>query len=89
MTLNKAISSGTYSPIELMDAVWITCRGNASIGMGLDELNNLGKIGKEFKGELDGLDALCYHLNSETCEAAIETLKRVLDRFGETWAERI
>ena len=75
-----------YSATQLLDAVTITCMGkkrNASIGMGLSELVSLYKVGKEFDGDCDGLDALCYHLDKYTCEEAIKALKKVLERFEE------
>ena len=85
--LTKAMDNGTYSPTQLLNAVGITDPmgkpRNASIGMGLDALNRLAKIPNEFDGNCDGLDALCYHLNSYTVIEAIDSLQKVLKRFEE------
>jgi len=81
-----SLNDYNYSPTELLDATGITCMGeqrNASIGMGLACLNSLAKTGKEFTGDCDGLDALCYHLNGYACEEAIKSLEKVLKRFKE------
>lgn len=54
-----------------------------SVGAALERLNSLATIPREFEGDADGIDALCYHLDSGTCEKAIASLKKVLARFEE------
>ena len=75
-----SLKDNKYSQIELMEAVSITCMGkkrNASIGMGLDCLNNLvTSTAEEFKYDCDEIDALCYHLDRYTCEEAIKSLQK-------------
>ena len=86
MSLVDAMQKGDYSPKQLLDACGIECNGekrNASIGMGLENLNSLGQIPAEFDGDLDGIDALCYHLDIHTCQKAIKTLERIIKRFNE------
>lgn len=73
-----------YSPDQLLNLASVHCSENqkaVSIGMALDKLSSVSKIGKELDGDCDGLDALCYHLSGPTCEKAIESLQAVLKRF--------
>ena len=71
-----------YSPTELMDAVIIDApRTIISIGTALDKLIELANTGNTFKGDCDGLDALCYHLDGYTVQDAIEALQKVQKRF--------
>lgn len=74
------------SPMELMDAVQVRRQdtfklAGVSIGGGLQQMIQLSEVGKEFKGECDGVDALCHHLDGGTCRKAIEALQKVLERF--------
>jgi hypothetical protein len=74
------------SPMELMDAVEVRRQDNfklagVSMGGGLRQMIQLSEVGKEFKGDCDGVDALCHHLNGDTCRRAIEALQKVLERF--------
>jgi hypothetical protein len=80
--------------MQLLDAVKIipsNARGcpTVSIGQSLEALNSLAKVPKEFDGDCDGIDALCYHLSGGTCKRAIENLQRVLARFKEIEEERM
>ena len=57
-------------------------RSDISIGRALDRLISVAQISKgELKGDIDGIDALCYHLNSHICQDAIVALQKVLMRF--------
>jgi hypothetical protein len=58
--------------------------GTISIGMALQELHSIATIGPDLKGNLDGLDALTYHLSGFYCRQAIKDLQMVLHRFEET-----
>jgi len=69
-----------YSPAELLDAVMMEYKA-ISIGTALDKLIELANTGKIFKGDCDGVDALCYHLDGYTVQAAIEALQKVQKRF--------
>ena len=69
-----------YSPTELMDAIMIEAK-TISIGRALDKLIELANTEKIFKGDCDGLDALCYHLDGYTVQKAIEALQKVQKRF--------
>jgi hypothetical protein len=71
-----------YSPTELMDAVMIDApHKTISIGTALDKLIELANTEKTFKGDCDGLDALCYHLDGITVRKAIEALHKIQLRF--------
>jgi len=71
-----------YSPTELMDAIMVDApHKTISIGTALDKLIELANTGKIFKGDCDGLDALCYHLDGYTVQDAIEALQKVQKRF--------
>ena len=77
-----------YSQDELLGAVNVPIRmtgdpSGISIGRALEYLKSLSEVGKEFQGDCDGLDALCYHLDKYTCEDAIKVLQAVLKRFEE------
>jgi hypothetical protein len=81
MSFNLDYNSG-YSPTELMDAVKVSAPHKVtSIGRGLEALIKLANTEKIFKGDCDGLDALCYHLDSYTVQQAIEALQKVQKRF--------
>ena len=72
-----------YSPTELMDAVKIDApHKTISIGMALDALVDLDRLGTTYKGGLDGIDALCYHLDIYTVRDAIKALQHVEQRFS-------
>ena len=75
-----------YSATELLEVCRLepheTVGGVPSVGMGLRRLVSVAEIGQEFQGGCDGIDALCYHLDRYTCEAAIEALHKVLARFA-------
>ena len=58
--------------------------GTISIGMSLEKLHGITTIGPDLDGNLDGLDALTYHLSGFRCKQAIRDLQRVLQRFEET-----
>lgn len=79
----------TYSADELMKACKVEIpyyrdeEMGVSIGIALDSLIRLSQVGKEFQGDCDGLDALCYCLDGYTCENAIDALNKVLNRFKE------
>ena len=77
-----------YSATELLDAVMVNNLKNGkksdiSVGTSLKHLGRLVNTGKEFKGDCDGLDALCYHLDSFTCKETIKSLQKILKRFKE------
>jgi len=76
-----------YSPTQLLEATAvrhpILGPMECSIGMALDTLVYLSEIGKEFDGDCDGIDALCYHLSGSQCSEAIRALRKVLERFEE------
>ena len=75
----------TYSPTELLNATQVKFQGhkrNASIGMALETMNSLAQTDECFKGEADGIDALCYHLDKFTCEKSIQTLQKIIERFN-------
>jgi len=77
------LSLFNYSPTELMDAVAIdTPNKVVSIGTALDKLIELANTETIFKGDCDGLDALCYHLDGYTVEKAIDALQKVQLRFS-------
>lgn len=54
-----------------------------SIGTALRALNNIANIPNELDADLDGVDALAYHLDASTCEKGIAALQKVLRRFKE------
>ncbi len=71
-----------YSPTELMDAVMVEVPHKViSIGGALEALIKLAKEDKIFQGDLDGIDALCYHLDGYIVQKAIEALQKVQKRF--------
>jgi hypothetical protein len=81
MSFNLNHNSG-YSPTELMDAVKVEAPHKVtSIGRGLQALIKLANEDKIFKGDLDGIDALCYHLDGYTVQKAIDALQKVQLRF--------
>lgn len=74
------------SPNELMDALGETVGeiGNAtSIGMSLEHLHRVATTGSDLDYGRDGLDALTYHLNADSCRKGIAALQAVLRRFDE------
>ncbi len=56
--------------------------GKVSIGQSLQTLRRIGEE-TDLQGGLDGIDALCYHLNIDTVKRAISVLQRVEKRFSE------
>ncbi len=75
-----------YSPTELLGMSRVPPSredGPVSIGMALAYLSSVSKIGDEFQGGCDGLDALCYHLGLGTVDNAIEALQKVKQRFND------
>jgi hypothetical protein len=71
-----------YSPTELMDAVIIDApHETISIATAVDKLIELANTETIFKGDCYGIDALCYHLDGYTVQAAIEALQKVQKRF--------
>ena len=74
-----------YSPTELLDMTSVVHPLNGpqqvSIGMALDTLASVADIGKEFQGDCDGIDVLCYHLSGDQCHKGIAALQKVLERF--------
>ena len=79
-----------YSATELLDAVDISFRiapkmkrgkSGITIGRALEYVTELGVRDKDFQGDCDGIDAMCYHLSKYTIQDAIDTLQKVLKRF--------
>jgi len=75
------------SPQELIDLITKAIQElhSVSIGMALDHLFSVSNIGKEFQGDADGIDALCYHLSGFQCSKAIVALSAVQQRFQDTY----
>jgi len=88
-----SLKDHNYSPTELLDAVKITHfprfknreKSDISVGRALDFIGELEDTGKIFQGDLDGIDALCYHLSKHTIQNAIDVLQKVLNRFEKTY----
>lgn len=59
---------------------------SASIGRSLDELSSVASMDASagLDGDLDGLDALTYHLGADQCRKGIAALQAVLKRFAES-----
>ncbi len=73
-----------YSATELLDAVKVDAPHKfATIGRSLGVLIKLSQEDAIYKGDCDGLDALCYHLDGYTVQQSIEALQKVLQRFKE------
>jgi hypothetical protein len=83
--VSMGLNDYDYSPTELLDMTAVVHPLNGpqqvSIGMALDTLANVADIGKEFQGDCDGIDVLCYHLSGSQCKKGIEALQKVLERF--------
>lgn len=70
-------------PSELVEKLNRLIKEHAkiSIGRSLERLTTIANIGPEFKGGLDGVDALTYHLSGHICTEAIKALNKVMERF--------
>lgn len=74
-----------YSSDELLGAATVTpypSNNKISMAKALNDISELAETDSIFKGDCDGLDALCYHLDGYTVDKAIRSLKKVKERFA-------